>query len=543
MDKKFSLTGQVVDVVSGTIFPGRISIENGKIISVAELPEAAAQFILPGLTDAHIHIESSMLTPAEFARLAVVHGTTATVSDPHEIANVLGLEGVEFMIGNGSLSPFRFCFGAPSCVPATGFETSGSTLGPNETEQLLARDDIFYLSEMMNFPGVVWNDPEVHAKLSLARKYAKPVDGHAPGLTGENLQKYAGAGITTDHECTTLAEALEKIAAGMHILIREGSAARNFDTLVPLLNLHPEKVMFCSDDKHPDDLIAGHMNLLLKRAVSMGYRAMDAIRACTLNPVKHYKTRGGLLQPGDAADFILVDSLTGFNVLSTYIAGEMVAVSGKSLLETVQSEKPNRFVASPLTTGALSVAAQPGRIKVIEAYDGELLTGKLLVEPAIKEGFIVSDPEKDILKIAVLNRYQPSSPSIGFIRGFGLKKGALASTVAHDSHNLICIGVNDLDMYAAMNLLISSKGGIAVADGEKVQTLPLPVAGIMTDQDGFEVARQYESINHFAQNLGSRLRAPFMTLSFMALLVIPELKLSDKGLFDGTSFSFTNLFE
>ncbi|NVO19007.1 MAG: adenine deaminase [Bacteroidetes bacterium] len=535
--------GQIVDVVAGRIFRGTLIVSDGRIESVKEDASVTGPYIMPGLIDAHIHIESSMLTPSAFARMAVVHGTVGTVSDPHEIANVLGLEGVRFMIRNGKQTPFKFNFGAPSCVPATGFETAGTSLGPDEIEELLQEKDIRYLSEMMNFPGVVFGDPEVHAKLELAKKYDKPVDGHAPGLTGEWLEKYAMAGISTDHECTTVEEALDKIKLGMHILIREGSAARNFDNLLPILGTHPEMVMFCSDDKHPDDLVTGHMNLLIKRAMAAGYPAMDAIRACTLNPVNHYKLDGGLLQVKDPADFITVDNLNDFNVLSTYIDGVEYAADGKSFLKLVESERPNHFTAGSILPEDITVHVLPGKLKVIEAFDGELVTGTLLVEPRIINGKVESNVENDILKIVVINRYKPSSPAIGFIHGFGLKRGALASTVAHDSHNLICVGTTDEEMCKAINLLVESKGGIAVSNGDKKQLLPLPIAGIMTDADGKDVAVSYESINRFSHELGSSLRAPFMTLSFMALLVIPELKLSDRGLFDGKLFSFTSLFQ
>jgi adenine deaminase len=543
MQKTFTLSGQIVDVVAGKIFPGKVVVTDGKISSVSQCEVVETQFILPGLIDAHVHIESSMLVPAEFARLAVVHGTTATVSDSHEIANVLGLEGVDFMINNGKLSPFKFHFGAPSCVPATGFESSGAVIDSSQIEQLLKRDDIFYLSEMMNFPGVIYGDAEVHQKLYFAKKYNKPVDGHAPGLDSENIKKYASAGITTDHECTSLAEAIDKINSGMHILIREGSAARNFDALVNLLATHPEKVMFCSDDKHPDDLVAGHINLLVKRAIKSGYKPLDVLRACTLNPVRHYKLSCGLLQTGDPADIILVDNLKDFTIRQTYINGESVAVEGKSLLATFEYDAPNRFVASAFSTSDLEVKAGKGLLKVIQAFDGDLVTEKILVSPLISEGNLVSDIQNDILKITVINRYAPSKPAIAFIKGFGLKRGAMASTVAHDSHNIICIGTNDADMVTVINSLVKNKGGIAVTDGQNLDILPLPVAGLMADTDGYAVADKYEHINEKAIALGGTLEAPFMTLSFMALLVIPELKLSDKGLFDGTKFAFTQLFE
>ena len=542
MKNSFSISGQVVDVVSGNIFAGIISVKNGKIEAVTPCETSDDQYIIPGLIDAHVHIESSMLVPAEFARLAVVHGTTATVSDPHEIANVLGMQGVDFMISNGNLTPFKFHFGAPSCVPATGFESSGAVIDARQVGELLKRNDIHYLSEMMNFPGVIYGDKEVHQKLAWAKQYNKPVDGHAPGLDHENIKKYAAAGITTDHECTTLDEAVEKINAGMHILIREGSAARNFDALVALLGTHPEKVMFCSDDKHPDDLVAGHINLLVKRAMAAGFSPMDAIRACTLNPIKHYKLNCGLLQPGDAADMVIINNLSAFNPISTFIDGELVAQQGKTRIETGRYDSPNSFLTNRVTTGDLEVTSMPGRLKVIKAFDGDLVTEKILETPTLLHGKVVSNTDKDILKITVINRYKPSKPAIGFISGFGLKQGAMASTVAHDSHNIICIGTSDDDMASVINSLIDCKGGIAVTDGHNLDVLSLPVAGLMGNTDGYEVARKYEAINHKARALGGTLQAPFMTLSFMALLVIPELKLSDQGLFDGTTFAFTDLF-
>jgi adenine deaminase len=543
MQNSFTLSGQIVDVVAGKIFPGQIVITNGKITSVAQSDVAENHYILPGLIDAHVHIESSMLVPAEFARLAVVHGTTATVSDPHEIANVLGMEGIDFMIRNGNLSPFKFHFGAPSCVPATGFESSGAVIDSAQIDELLQRDDILYLSEMMNFPGVIFGDAEVQEKLSYAKKYGKPIDGHAPGLDKENITRYAAAGISTDHECTTLDEAIDKINAGMHILIREGSAARNFDALVPLLATHPDKVMFCSDDKHPDELVEGHINLLIKRALKQGYSTMSVLRACTLNPVKHYKLNCGLLQAGDAADIIVVDDLVNFKVQQTFINGIPVAENGKSFLKSFSYERPNCFLATPASVTDFEVNGGKGKLKVIGAFDGDLLTEKFLADPMLSEGKVVSDISKDILKITVINRYKPSKPAVAFINGFGLNKGALASTVAHDSHNIICVGTNDEDMVTVINSLVKSKGGIAVTDGENLDILPLPVAGLMSAADGYEVAELYEYINKRALALGGSLKAPFMTLSFMALLVIPELKLSDKGLFDGIKFSFTELFE
>lgn len=539
----FSVAGNIVDVINLRVFKGTVQINDGKIVSITAGPVHEEQYILPGLIDAHVHIESSMLLPSEFARLAVVHGTVATVSDPHEIANVLGIEGVNFMIENGKKSPFRFFFGAPSCVPATPFETSGASLDAADTEALLSQPDIWYLSEMMNFPGVIAKDPEVMAKLAAARKSGKPVDGHAPGISGENARLYAQAGITTDHECFTMEEALDKIKWGMKVLIREGSAARNFDALLPLLTEHSAEIMFCSDDKHPDDLVRGHINLLVKRAIAKGYDPLHIIRACTLNPVKHYNLPAGLLRQGDDADFIIADNLSDFNIKATYIRGIKVAENGRTLIDGVAETSPNKFHARPVTLADLKIKAAAGKIKVQKAFEGQLITEAVYLEPLITDGFAESDTDRDILKMMVMNRYAPTAPAVDFVLGFGLKRGAIASTVAHDSHNIIAVGTSDKDIMTAVNMLVVSKGGIALADGDKTSLLPLPVAGLMSDSDGYEVARRYEEINEAAKILGSSLAAPYMTLSFMALLVIPALKLSDKGLFDGNTFQFTSLFD
>jgi adenine deaminase len=542
MKTGFSISGNIVDVVNERIFRGILEIENGKIKSVTETDKVEDHHIIPGLIDSHIHIESSMLVPSEFARLAVVHGTVATVSDPHEIANVSGIEGINFMVRNGSKVPFKFYFGAPSCVPATNFETSGSSIGPEEIEILLKRNEIKYLSEMMNFPGVLYNNADVMAKLALAKKYHKPVDGHAPGLSGIDIQKYIGAGITTDHECFTFEEALEKIKLGMKIQIREGSAAKNFETLLPLLSLYPDKIMFCSDDKHPDDLVEGHINILVKRAVQLGYDPVKVLRVCTLNPVRHYKLEAGLLQAGDPADFAVADNLNDFNILSTYIDGQLVAEKGKSLIQTTEIEILNNFKALEIKKKDLQVRAQGEFINVLKALDGQLITERLIVKAKIYENLVESDPDNDILKIIVVNRYAESKSTVGFVSGFGFKRGAIASTVAHDSHNIIAVGANDDDIVKAVNLLVQSKGGISIADNYRLLHLPLPVAGLMSDRNGYQVAEDYKSINLAAKNLGSYLHSPFMTLSFMALLVIPELKISDKGLFDGINFEYTSLF-
>ena len=541
IQNNFEITGQIVDLVEGKIFPGTVKIENGKITQIREEATKETRFIMPGLIDSHVHIESSMLVPSEFARLAVVHGTVATVSDPHEIANVLGIDGIKYMIENGKSVPFKFFFGASSCVPATGFETSGATLGVEDLDQLLKLDEIKYMAEMMNYPGVIYEDQEVMAKLALAKKYNKPVDGHAPGLKGEQVGKYIGAGITTDHECFTMEEALNKIKYGMKIQIREGSAAKNFDALVGLLDTHPEMVLFCSDDKHANDLVLGHINQLVKKAIQAGYDPIKVLQCCILNPIKHYNLEVGQLQTGDPADLIVVDNLQDFNVLQTYVNGILVAEKGKSLINPVKDSTPNRFVASPVSAGEFAISYNGNKIKVIEALEGQLITNTIIAEPKVVNGKMVSDADRDILKITVINRYEKTKPSVAFIKNFGLKKGAIASTVAHDSHNIIAIGVDDESLAKAVNLVIKNTGGISAVSDKFEHILPLPVAGLMSNENGYLVAAEYDIIDALAKELGTTLNAPFMTLSFMALLVIPELKISDKGLFDGTKFSFAAL--
>lgn len=540
-NNEFQLQGRIVDLVNMDIYPGTVVINEGKIQSIRREQVDSEVYIMPGLIDAHVHIESSMLIPSEFARLAVVHGTVATVSDPHEIGNVLGVKGINYMIENGSKVPFKFFFGASSCVPATGFETAGATIGPDEIDALLQNPEIKYLSEMMNYPGVLFQDQEVMQKLAIARKHNKPVDGHAPGLMGKDVETYIKAGISTDHECFTMEEALEKIKYGMKIQIREGSAAKNFDALIGLLDDHADMVLFCSDDKHPNDLVEGHINAMVKRAIALGYDPLKVLRSCVLNPVEHYRLEVGLLRKGDPADLIVVDDLSSFQVLKTFVDGVLVAEKGRSLIHSVEAETPNAFVAAKVKAGQLAVKSNGALIRVIEALEGQLITQTLLLEPGLSNGMMVSDPERDILKMVVYNRYQPAAPAIGFIRNFGLKHGAMASTVAHDSHNVIAVGVSDHDIAEAINMLVDSKGGISVTGPGIRQVLPLPVAGLMSNSDGYAVASAYEHIDQLVKSLGSQLHAPFMTLSFMALLVIPQLKLSDKGLFDGKTFAFTPL--
>lgn len=541
-NSNFEIQGNIVDVVDKCIFQGTIVVHDGKIAAIRKEQVSANGYILPGLVDAHIHVESSMLIPSEFARLAVIHGTVGTVSDPHEIANVLGVQGVKSMIANGKKVPFKFYFGAPSCVPATQFETAGAWLGLDEVKELLEMPEIKYLSEMMNFPGVLFDDPEVMAKIELAKKAGKPVDGHAPAVTGENIKKYIHAGISTDHECSSLEEAYEKLKYGMHILIREGSAAKNFKALYPLIDEFPDDVMLCSDDKHPNDLEAGHINVEVKRAIKLGLDPMNVLRSCTFNPVKHYNLNIGLLQLDDAADFICVDNLVDFNVLATYINGIKVAEYGKTLIPGVVEEPFNKFNIGRIGASEIKVTPLGDKIKVIHALDGQLITLSINADPLIENGNVVSDPNNDILKLVVKNRYNESSAAVGFIHNIGLKRGAMASCVSHDSHNIVAVGADDDSIVEAINLIIAEKGGISLVDGTTRRILPLPFAGIMSGLDGFEVARQYSEMDKKVKEMGATLSAPYMTLSFMALLVIPEIKLSDKGLFDGTHFTFTGVF-
>jgi len=548
----FFINGNLVDVHLKKIYPAAIVVENGKIVSIKNINASLLQshdYIIPGFIDAHIHIESSMLVPSEFARLAVVHGTVATVSDPHEIANVCGMAGVEFMIENGKTVPFKFNFGAPSCVPATIFETAGSTLDSADVEKLLQRSEIKYMSEMMNFPGVLNEDEEVMKKIAAAHRLQKPVDGHAPGLRGDLAKQYIAAGITSDHECFTKEEALDKLQNGMKIIIREGSAAKNFEALIDLLNDYPNQVMFCSDDKHPDSLVLGHINQLCARAIAKGIDLFKTLQAACVNPVRHYKLDAGLLREGDAADFIVVKDLKKFEVTKTFINGELVMENGKSKIESEKSEIINHFSCEQKKPSAFHYLLDKWgegenieQIYVIEALDGQLITNKLIKninEVKVNNKFIEASPENDILKIVVVNRYHDAPVAKSFIKNFGLKRGAIASSVAHDSHNIVAVGVDDESICKAVNLVIAEQGGVSAVGNGKEMILALPVAGLMSNEDGYKIADAYTTIDKMVkEELGSTLSAPFMTLSFMALLVIPHLKLSDKGLFDGDQFIF-----
>ena len=535
------IKGRIVDIYNKTIYTGELVVEGGKIKAIIKKNHQVTDFIMPGFIDAHIHIESSMLVPSEFAKIAVTHGTVATVSDPHEIANVLGIEGIEFMIENGNKVPFKFNFGAPSCVPATAFESAGAVIDSEGIKKLLQKKEIKYLAEMMNYPGVLYDDDEISKKIAWAKHYNKPVDGHAPGLRGDDISKYISAGISTDHECFTHEEGLEKLQKGMKVIIREGSAAKNFEALIDLLPEHFENMMFCSDDKHPDDLLINHINKLCARSIKKKIDLYKVLQAACINPINHYNLDVGTLKVGDPADFIIVEDLVNFKTLQTYIDGELVFSKGISKIESVPFKILNNFNTNKKSISDFRVESNAKQIRVIEALEGELVTNELIENSLIENGNLVSNIRTDVLKMAVVNRYKNEKPAIAFIKNFGLKEGAIASSVGHDSHNVIAIGSTDQAICNAVNLLIETKGGICALSNSEKKVLPLPIAGIMSDQNGKTIGKEYALLDQMAKEMGSTLKAPYMTLSFMALLVIPSLKLSDKGLFNGSKFEFTSL--
>jgi adenine deaminase len=536
------IEGNIVDVISKTIKKGILTIKEGKILEIEYQEVQSNNYIIPGFIDAHVHVESSMLIPSEFARLAVLHGTVATISDPHEIGNVLGKNGVKFMIENGKQTPFKFYFGAPSCVPATQFETAGATISPKDIEEILSWENVNYLAEMMNYPGVIFSDPDVMEKIEIAKKMGKVIDGHLPGIRGEWVEKYIAAGISTDHECFGLDEALEKISHGMKIIIREGSAAKNFEALWTIIDKFPEMVMFCSDDKHPNDLVVSHINNIAKRAIAKRCDLFNVLRACSKNVVEHYSMNVGLLQKNDPADFCIVKDLIDFEVFQTYINGELVAENQKSFIDSVKILPINNFSCEEITVDQVQIKADSNNVKVIVVENGQLITKQENHTVTDDNGFLLSTIEHDILKIVVVNRYFSAKPAVAFVKNFGLKNGAIASCVAHDSHNIIAVGVDDEALVKAINLIINEKGGVSLFSEETSMVVSLPVAGIMSHKDAYVIADEYSRIDAEAKRLGSKLNAPFMTLSFCALLVIPELKLSDKGLFDGKDFKFVSMY-
>ncbi|OFY66241.1 MAG: adenine deaminase [Bacteroidetes bacterium RBG_13_43_22] len=533
--------GRLVDIHKREIYNAIITLKGEKILGIEKTSRKGSKFIIPGLIDAHIHIESSMLTPGSFAKASVPHGTTGVVCDPHEIANVMGIRGIDYMLDDCKRVPLKFWFGAPSCVPATDFETSGGKINTEDIKKLLSKNEIKYLAEVMNFPGVIFGAKSIISKIEAARNKNKKIDGHAPGLTGNDLKKYIGTGISTDHECSGMEEAREKISLGMKILIREGSAARNLDALKNLYLSDPGKIMLCSDDLHPEMLEKGHINKLVGRLISGGYDLYDVIRSATINPSEHYGLDAGMLRQGENADFILVGSLKKMNILETWINGQKVFDKGKVLFKYKPGKSINSFNCTPVSESDMIVKNKGLNFRVIRAFDGELLTREVIHGP-VKGRNLKSLPSEDILKIVVKDRYKDAPAAAGFIKGFGLKKGAFAGSVAHDSHNIIAIGTNDRDLVCAINEIIRLKGGLAVSEDTVKCSIKLDVAGIMSTKSCYEVASAYEALTKKVKNMGCRMSAPFMTLSFMALLVIPEIKLSDRGLFDGRKFNTVPLF-
>ncbi len=539
-----TISGKIVDLFNNSIYNGIIEYDNNKIISIVKSDMEFSNYILPGLIDSHVHIESSMLTPRQFSKLVVPRGTVAVVTDPHEIANVMGVEGVEYMIQNSKGTPLKCFFGAPSCVPATSFETSGAVITSEDIEKLLQKDEVYALSEMMNFPGVIYEDKEVLKKIELAHQYGKKIDGHAPGLVGDDLIKYAQVGITTDHECVSTNEAIDKINQGIVVQIREGSAAKNFDNLSSLFDTHPENIMLCTDDSHPDEIIQkGHIDKIIRLGIAKGIDIFKLLRAATIKPVEHYNLPVGLLREGDFADFVVVDNLDDFNIIETYINGEKVYSNSNITFSLEKSLVINNFNISSIQEDEIKIPFQEGKdIRVIQAVDGDLITDEFIWTPRVVDGNIESNIDEDILKIVVVNRYKVAPPVVGFIKNIGINKGAIACSVAHDSHNLIAVGVSDQEIVKALNEIILCKGGITCVNNDEIYTLSLEIGGLMTDENGEKVAANYLLLNDKVKELGSPLKAPFMTLSFMSLLVIPKLKIGDKGLFDVSTFSFTNLY-
>lgn len=543
-NRNFSISGNVVDVISREIRKAELRIENGRIVSISPKESVPDRYILPGLVDAHMHIESSLLIPSRFASLAVQQGTLGLVTDPHEIANVLGEIGVDFMINDAKKVPLEIRFGVPSCVPATSFETSGFVLDSNIVESLLQREEVVCLAEVMDFVGVIEEDLEVMKKLVACKKIGKKIDGHAPGLAGADLKKYVASGISADHECSTLEEALEKISLGMMIQIREGSAAKDFDALSPLFETHPEKIMLCTDDLHPDDLVAkGHINYLIKKGLKKGIDLFSLLRAASYNAIHHYGLDLGLLQVGDFADFIVVDNLDEFSVEQVYRKGECICKNKEVLFEVNNEIILNNFSRKAIKIEDLSIEPQKGKLRTLLVKDGDLTTDSILCVPKIQDSNVISDLDNDVLKIVVMSRYDNGKPVVGFAKGFDFKKGAIAESIAHDSHNIIAVGTSDENLLQAINKLIELKGGIVAAHDGKTECVNLEVAGLMSNKTGENLIKEYEQLKTFTAGFGSNFHSPFMTLAFMSLLVIPKLKLSDRGLFDVNKFEVVSLFK
>lgn len=520
------IEGQIVDIVAREIFQGSVEFENGIITAVNHHDTDSKHYIMPGFVDAHNHIESSMLSPREYARYALKHGTIATVSDPHEIANVCGKEGVLFMVEEADISPMKECFAVPSCVPATPFCTSGAVLDALAVTELLQDPRTFALAEMMNFPGVIDKDPDCIAKIEAAHRLGKPVDGHAPLISGELLKQYVSAGISTDHEVSTLEEAMEKIALGMKILIREGSSTHNFTALHPLIQNHKDMLMFCTDDLKASDLLNDHINKLVRKSVMLGYNLFDVLQIATLNPVKHYNIPMGLLQVGDSADFIICDNLLYFRPIATY-------VEGQNVFNHPYQPAPkllNNFKAEAINCKDIAKELDKEAHDVIQVIDGELFTKHLKLS---------KNEMSQTQKIVVVNRYEAKAPiGVGYIKGYDLQSGAIAQSIAHDSHHIIATGSSDELIVKAINRLIEMKGGIVVVDEQSETSLALPIAGLMSNAPIEEVSMAQQELLAHLRRLSCPLQAPIVTLSFMQLIVIPELKITDQGMFDVAKFAY-----
>ncbi|MFA9371731.1 MAG: adenine deaminase [Labilibaculum antarcticum] len=540
----FSISGKVIDVISREIIKAEVVVEEGRITSITQRDSVPDKYILPGLVDAHMHIESSLLIPSRFANLVVRQGTLGLVTDPHEIANVLGEIGVDFMINDAKKVPLEIRFGVPSCVPATPHETSGFVLDSNIVESLLKREEVVCLAEVMDFVGVINDDLEVLKKIVACKKLGKKIDGHAPGLKGQDLKKYVASGISADHECSTLEEALEKISLGMMIQIREGSAAKDFDALCSLFKTHPEKIMLCTDDLHPDDLIEkGHINYLIKKGLKKGLDLFSLLRAASYNPIHHYGLDLGLLQVGHSADFIVIDNPESFIVEQAFRKGVCIYKDNEVLFDVSNEIILNNFSRKPIQLSDLTVESENGSLRAMVVKDGDLITDSVLCKPKVVGENVVSDVDNDLLKMVVMSRYDNGNPVMGFAKGFGYKKGAIAESIAHDSHNIIAVGTSDEELLHAINTLIEMKGGIVAVNNGESESVRLEVAGLMSNKTGEDLVREYAKLNDFASALGSNFESPFMTLAFMSLLVIPKLKLSDKGLFDVKEFKVINLFK
>ena len=549
--------GRVLNIFTREITEAPVALLGSAIAGVGkgcsrgeEVLDLGGGVVIPGLIDAHIHIESTLLLPAHFAAAVLPHGTAAVISDPHEIANVLGEAGVAFFMEAAENLPVDIYFMAPSCVPSTDMETAGGDLAPEQVERLLDHPRVLGLAEMMNFPGVINGDAAVAAKIAAAQRRNMPVDGHLPGVGGGELQAYIGAGISTDHECVSAAEALEKVSLGMKVIIREGSAARNLAALLPAVKTAGSRhFMLCSDDREAAELLsAGHMDEILRRAVALGCDPLDAVEMATLNPALHYGlSRRGAVAPGYRADLVVVDNLEDFKVKLVIKDGRVVAREGRltaglahhpvdeSVLETVRLQRP-------LQAADFEIRAAHGAMPVMGLLPGQIITEKLMLEPLRSDtGAVRADPGRDLIKLAVVERHRRSGRvAAGLVKGLGLRRGAIASSVAHDSHNIIAAGVEEAAMAAAVNELARAGGGFVAVDGGSrvLSLLPLPVAGLISPEPAERVAAALEEVTCAARSLGAAPQNPFLTLSFLALPVIPHLKITDRGLFDVDAFSF-----